>query len=152
MGEVVSFGSVARVKRSDFRDFIDDAYDALARLPFFTERATQRDLSRQILKSFREGVPLLAEAPTGTGKTLAYLIAALAAQQGEPKPVPVVIATATTLLQHQIIEEEIPKLVKAGLVGPTQAVVAKGRGRYFCAMSVTGNYAASGLRREVVQS
>ena len=135
MGEVVSFGSVARVKRSDFRDFIDDAYDALGRLPFFKERATQRDLSRQILQSFREGVPLLAEAPTGTGKTLAYLIAALAAQQGETKPIPVVIATATTLLQHQIIEEEIPKLVKAGLVGPGQAVVAKGRGRYFCAMS-----------------
>lgn len=135
MGEVVSFGSVARVKRSDFRDFIDDAYDALARLPFFKERATQRDLSRQILRSFREGVPLLAEAPTGTGKTLAYLIAALAAQHGEAKPVPVVIATATTLLQHQIIEEEIPKLIKAGLLNPAHAVVAKGRGRYFCAMS-----------------
>lgn len=135
MGEVVSFGAAARVKREDFRDFIDEAYDALARLPFFTERATQRDLSRQILQSFREGVPLMAEAPTGTGKTLSYLVAALAAQQEQPKPIPVVIATATTLLQHQIIEEEIPKLVQAGLVDSSHVVVAKGRGRYFCAMS-----------------
>ncbi len=135
MGEVVSFGAAARVKREDFRDSIDEAYEALARLPFFTERATQRDLSRQILQSFREGVPLMAEAPTGTGKTLSYLVAALAAQQGQAKPIPVVVATATTLLQHQIIEEEIPKLVKAGLVDQSQVVVAKGRGRYFCAMS-----------------
>ena len=135
MGEVVSFGAAARVKRADFRDFIDDAYDALARLPFFIERATQRDLSRQILQSFREGVPLLAEAPTGTGKTLSYLVAALGAQEGQPKPIPVVVATATTLLQHQIIEEEIPKLVHAGLVNAADVVVAKGRGRYFCAMS-----------------
>ena len=135
MGEIVSFGAAARVKREDFRDFIDEAYEALARLPFFTERASQRDLSRQILQSFREGVPLMAEAPTGTGKTISYLVAALAAQQEQPKPIPVVVATATTLLQHQIIEEEIPKLVKAGLVDTSQVVVAKGRGRYFCAMS-----------------
>jgi len=135
MGEVVSFGAAARVKREDFREFIDEAYAALARLPFFIERATQRELSRQILQSFREGVPLMAEAPTGTGKTLSYLVAALAAQQEQPKPIPVVVATATTLLQHQIIEEEIPKLVKAGLVDSSQVVVAKGRGRYFCAMS-----------------
>ncbi len=135
MGEVVSFGAVARVKRDDFREFIDEAYDALARLPFFTERASQRDLSRQILQSFREGVPLMAEAPTGTGKTLSYLVAALAAQQEQAKPIPVVVATATTLLQHQIIEEEVPKLVRAGLVDDSQVVVAKGRGRYFCAMS-----------------
>ena len=135
MGEVVSFGAAARIKREDFRDFIDDAYDALAGMPFFNERASQRDLSRQILQSFREGVPLMAEAPTGTGKTLSYLVAALAAQQEQPKPTPVVIATATTLLQHQIIEEEIPKLVSARLVDGAQVVVAKGRGRYFCAMS-----------------
>ncbi len=136
MGEVVSFGAAARVKREDFRDFIDDAYDALgARLPAFAERPAQRDLSRRILVSLRDGVPLMAEAPTGTGKTLAYLVGALAAQLEQPKPLPVVIATATTLLQHQIIEEEIPKLVRAGLVDPAQVVVAKGRGRYFCAMS-----------------
>ena len=135
MGEVLSFGAAARVKREDFRDFIDEAYDALAALPFFNERASQRDLSRQILEAYRAGVPLMAEAPTGTGKTLSYLVAALAAQQEQTKPTPVVIATATTLLQHQIIEEEIPKLVSAKLVDGSQVVVAKGRGRYFCAMS-----------------
>ena len=135
MGEVVCFGAAARVKREDFREFIDEAYDALSRLPFFTERVAQRDLSRRILQSFREGVPLMAEAPTGTGKTLSYLVAALAAQHEQPKPIPVVIATATTLLQHQIIEEEIQKLARAALVDEAQVVVAKGRGRYFCAMS-----------------
>lgn len=135
MGEVVSFGAATRVKREEFRDYVDEAYDALAQLPFFSVRATQRDLTRKILESFKAGVPLMAEAPTGTGKTLAYLVAGLAAQQGEAKAVPVVVATATTLLQHQILEEEAPKLVKAGLIDATHVVVAKGRGRYFCALS-----------------
>jgi len=137
MGEVVSFGAAVRTKKKDFKDFIDEAYDCLARLPFYMVRSTQTELSRKILTSFSNGVPLMAEAPTGTGKTLAYLVAALAAQEGQSRPMPVVVATATALLQHQIIDEEIPKLVSAGLINLDQVVVAKGRGRYFCAAAAS---------------
>lgn len=135
MGEVVYLGASRDVAES--ADFIDAAYNALEALPGFRARPGQRALSRAIFDSLVSSNPLAAEAPTGTGKTLAYLIAALAAQQARPdaEALPIVIATATVGLQHQIITGDLPKLVNAKLIGPHDAVIAKGRGRYFCSLS-----------------
>lgn len=136
MGEVVHLDA-ARRAAEPAPDFIDAAYHALEALPGFRARPGQRALSRAIYDALVKGQPLAAEAPTGTGKTLAYLIAALAAQmgRGDSEPLPIVIATATVGLQQQIITGDLPKLVQAKLIGPHDAVLAKGRGRYFCPMS-----------------
>lgn len=134
MGEVV-YLDAARDEAAPGADFIDHAYDALEALPGFRARPGQHALSRAIFDAMSAGKPLAAEAPTGTGKTLAYLVAALAARMARPEadPPPVVIATATVGLQHQILTGDLPKLVQAGLLKPNDAVIAKGRGRYFCA-------------------
>ena len=51
---------------------------ALARaLPGYEERAAQRQLAEAVARTLREGGLLLAEAGTGTGKTLAYLLPAV---------------------------------------------------------------------------
>lgn len=136
MGEVV-YLEAARAAATTPTDFIDAAYDALESLPDFNARPGQRALSRAIYEALISSRPLAAEAPTGTGKTLAYLIAALAAQMGraDQSQLPIVIATATVGLQHQIITGDLPKLVRAKLIGPHDAVIAKGRGRYFCPLS-----------------
>jgi ATP-dependent DNA helicase DinG len=114
--------------------FIDSAYERLQHaLPDFIVRDGQRLLSEDICRSFVSRVPLAAEAPTGTGKTLAYLIGALAARQGVQGVLdPIVVATATKALQAQLMLNDLPKLVAAGALTPDAFAIAKGKGNYVC--------------------
>lgn len=71
----------------------------------------------------------VVEAGTGTGKTLAYLIAALpVAIEREKK---LLVSTATVALQEQILDKDLPAL-KKHLSLPFNFALAKGRGRYLC--------------------
>lgn len=94
------------------------------------QRKAQVELSELVAGALRADLPLVAEAPTGTGKTLAYLLGGLEAQQTTKKAL--VVATATVALQEQIIKTDVPLLALAGLLNPADVVIAKGRGRYFC--------------------
>ena len=72
---------------------------------------------------------IVVEAGTGTGKTLAYLLAVLpiARQLGKR----VVVATGTVALQEQLVNRDIPNLLNS--TGWDYLVaLAKGRGRYLC--------------------
>lgn len=135
MGKVIAIKDATRVSSTDpVLTFIDECYARLAEVSSFTPRSEQKELSYQICKALVCGEPLLAEAPTGTGKTIAYLIGAIAA--GEKlrgiKDIPIVVATATVGLQTQILTGDLPRLVAAGIITSSQYVLAKGRGRYFC--------------------
>ncbi len=69
---------------------------------------------------------LAVEAGTGTGKSLGYLVPALAAGRR-----PVMVATRTKQLQRQLLEEDLPRAM--GILGvPLRGVVAKGRANYLC--------------------
>jgi len=89
---------------------------------------------------------LLVQAGTGTGKSLAYLVPALASGRR------VVVATATKALQAQLVDKDLPRLVKAltPVLGrtPTYAL-AKGRGNYLCLQQVHGG---PGAREEEPES
>jgi ATP-dependent DNA helicase DinG len=95
--------------------------------PGFEPRAGQLDLARQVLDTLSQGGVLLAEAGTGTGKTLAYLAAAVVAGQR------VVVSTATRNLQDQIVRKDVPSLERA-LGGRLDAAVLKGRQNYLCTL------------------
>lgn len=69
------------------------------------------------------------EAGTGTGKTIAYLIAVIPIARALGKQV--VIATATVALQEQLLFKDIPELQTNSELSFTTAL-AKGRGRYVC--------------------
>ncbi len=69
------------------------------------------------------------EAGTGTGKTLAYLLAALPVAKAKGKRL--VIATATIALQEQVLLQDLPTL-KAHSGLDFDYALAKGRGRYVC--------------------
>src|SRR3712207_6019596 len=75
-----------------------------------------------------DGVHLLVQAGTGTGKSLAYLVPALL------HPDRVVVATATLALQHQLVERDLPRLVEAvaDSGADTSYAVLKGRSNYAC--------------------
>src|SRR5262249_3324887 len=94
-------------------------------LPAYEERPSQRRLSEAVEATLREGGLLLAEAGTGTGKTLAYLLPA--AELGRR----VVVSTGTKNLQEQLVQKDIPLLAKA-LGRDLSVAVMKGRGNYLC--------------------
>ncbi|WP_297794015.1 ATP-dependent DNA helicase DinG [uncultured Marinobacter sp.] len=71
----------------------------------------------------------VVEAGTGTGKTLAYLIAAIPVAKALGKTL--VISTATVALQDQIVHKDLPDLKKHSKMDFTWTL-AKGRGRYLC--------------------
>lgn len=139
MGKVIPIVSV-RVEASDpVLQYIDECYSRLAQhIPNFRVRSDQVLMSKEACKAMLANEPLAIEAPTGTGKTLAYLIGALAASEKlrTSKEIPIVIATATVGLQSQILQGDLPMLVKAKVIpSERQYTIAKGRSRYFCVKS-----------------
>lgn len=95
----------------------------------FEHRSQQVQVLKAVSENFSKGNHLLVEAGTGTGKSLAYLIpsAYWALQNGER----VVISTNTIALQDQLIQKDIPDMVKALDLNLNTAVL-KGRGNYLC--------------------
>ena len=80
---------------------------------------------RRSRASSSDGGVLLAEAGTGTGKTLAYLVPAILSRQR------VLVSTGTKNLQEQIYFKDIPALREA-LGVPFTATYMKGRANYLC--------------------
>jgi ATP-dependent DNA helicase DinG len=99
---------------------------ALARaVAEFEPREGQIEMASAIARAFEDGGVLLAEAGTGTGKTLAYLVPAILSRQR------VLISTGTKNLQEQIYFKDIPALRDA-LGIPFTATYMKGRANYLC--------------------
>lgn len=69
------------------------------------------------------------EAPTGTGKSMAYLIAGLEVARFQKKRL--LIATATVALQEQLVQRDIPQYLRLNGI-EAKVALAKGRGRYLC--------------------
>ena len=91
----------------------------------FEHRAAQQEMAQAVHDSLSSGVPLLAEAGTGTGKTWAYLIPSILSGKK------VVVSTGTKTLQDQILDRDIPLLQR--LIAPQlHAVCLKGRRNYLC--------------------
>src|SRR6185436_3501560 len=99
---------------------------ALARaMPDFEPRAGQAEMAAAVAEVFENGGMLLAEAGTGTGKTLAYLVPAILRRER------VLVSTGTKNLQEQIFFKDIPALREA-LGIPFSATYMKGRANYLC--------------------
>ena len=92
-------------------------------------RDGQVKMSEAITRAFEEKRHLIVEAGTGTGKTLAYLIPAIASALKTRKRV--VISTGTKNLQEQLMEKDIPFLQKI-LPKKFSAAYMKGRSNYAC--------------------
>lgn len=97
-------------------------------LPGWEARPQQLELAKQIARSLEEDRPLVVEAGTGTGKSLAYLVpAALWATANQAK---VAVSTYTRALQGQLLASDLPLLAAGGLAA-TWAVL-QGRNNYLC--------------------
>jgi ATP-dependent DNA helicase DinG len=106
------------------RAFADDGRLAQA-LPHFEPRPGQRAMAAAVAATLDDGGVLLAEAGTGTGKTMAYLVPAILSGHR------VLVSTGTKNLQEQILDKDVPVLREA-LGIPFTATCMKGRGNYLC--------------------
>ena len=110
----------------------------------YEPREGQRAMAAAVADVIEHGGTLIAEAGTGTGKTLAYLIPAILSGQR------VLVSTGTKNLQEQIFFKDIPVL-RETLGKPFSATLMKGRSNYLCLHrfetyrdGVEGNTSAAG--------
>lgn len=102
---------------------------AAADLPGHEDRPEQLAMAEAVASAIRRQRHLVVQAGTGTGKSLAYLVPALALGTR------VVVATATKALQDQLAHRDLPRLSRS-LGVRFQFSVLKGRSNYVCAQRV----------------
>ncbi len=102
---------------------------ALSKAAHFEYRREQQELAVAFAEALEQERSIVAEAGTGVGKSLAYLVpAVMMAHQTRRKAV---VSTHTINLQEQLVHKDIPLLRKI-LPFDFQAVLLKGRGNYLC--------------------
>jgi ATP-dependent DNA helicase DinG len=94
-------------------------------LPGYEYRPAQLRMALAVQAAIDAGEVLLAEAGTGTGKTLAYLAPAILSGRKT------VVATGTKTLQEQLFTKDVP-LLAAALPVTFAASLMKGRSNYLC--------------------
>lgn len=146
--KIVPDNSIAGLDSSAFGHNIDDGEDCSSYiLPeqaitnFFNElprdkfeiRNEQITMSEKVATAFNEHQVLLAEAGTGTGKSMAYLVPSALFSLGSEQQV--IVSTNTINLQEQLLHKDIP-LLRAELKKQRsldfQTAVLKGRANYLC--------------------
>ena len=114
-------------------------------LPDYEFRPTQLKMALSVLEAIQNGHALCAEAGTGTGKTLAYLIPAIASRKRA------IISTATRNLQEQLFSKDIPFL-KKHLFPDMKVSYMKGRQNYLCLKKLQEMGLQHSQSREYVQT
>ncbi|MEV5830063.1 ATP-dependent DNA helicase [Spirillospora sp. NPDC052242] len=97
------------------------------------ERPGQTKMAEAVRKAIESGEHVAAQAGTGTGKSLAYLVPAI--RHAVEKQTTVVVSTATIALQRQLVDRDLPRLAEA--LGPLlgtelRFAILKGRRNYLC--------------------
>jgi len=98
-----------------------------------TRRPGQVEMAEAVAQAFATGEHLAVQAGTGTGKSLAYLVPAIARALTEESPV--VVSTATIALQRQLVDRDLPRLADAladVLPRRPRFALLKGRRNYLC--------------------
>ncbi len=109
----------------DARDHLGDGSPLRDVLATFRPRTEQIALADAVAATFSGDGHLIAEAGTGVGKSLSYLVPAAFAGR------PVVVSTYTRALQDQLLASDVP-LARAATGMPLVAAVVKGRANYLC--------------------
>jgi len=95
----------------------------------YEHRPQQQTMALAVARQLLAGQSLCVEAPTGVGKTFAYLVPAILHALGGAGPV--VVSTHTISLQEQLLKKDVPVL--SALLGVEfTAALAKGRSNYVC--------------------
>ena len=124
----------------------------LSKSPDFEYRAEQQEMAVEVAEALDRESPLVIEAGTGVGKSLAYLIPAIEYALDHDRTA--VISTHTINLQEQLMGKDIP-IVQKLLDRDFEAALLKGRGNYLCplrlrrAMDQVGDLFTTSEREEM---
>lgn len=119
-------------------DYLDEVFGPQGalhrRFPGYQARQGQIDTARAVDAALRSQGHLLAEAGTGTGKTLAYAVPAIwhvlqGRQQGDERSA--VLVTANIALQEQLVKKDLPLLAEI-LPWSFEYALLKGKSNYLC--------------------
>ncbi len=94
----------------NIKNIFRDEESVKQKTPFYRYRESQETLALRVGQSFKNKIHSLIQAPTGTGKTLGYLIPSALFALSEQKQV--LVATGTKTLQHQAVSKDVPQLRK----------------------------------------
>ena len=109
---------------------LDQAFARLERLePGFEHREGQREMAALWSEALDQGGILAVEAPTGIGKSLAYLLPAILLRARGSGPI--LVSTHTKTLQDQLLTRDVPLALRAAGI-PLRVVTLKGRQAYLC--------------------
>ena len=106
-----------------------------------TPRSGQQAMVEAVAASLGSGQHLLVQAGTGTGKSLGYLVPAVA--HAVRSRTPVVVSTATLALQAQIVDRDLPRVVEALAPRLGRRItwqLVKGRSNYLCRHKLGGGF------------
>jgi ATP-dependent DNA helicase DinG len=95
----------------------------------YEHRPQQVQMLEAVAAAFNDNATLTVEAGTGTGKSLAYLLPAIAWSLLNRERI--IVSTHTINLQEQLISKDLPFLTAQPGLECTAALV-KGRGNYLC--------------------
>lgn len=93
-------------------------------------RSSQEKMAKKVLEAITQEKEVCIEAPTGTGKSLAYLIPGILTAQKTGAPV--VVSTHSKALQDQLMEKDIPLTAQLLSESPVKATIVKGQENYLC--------------------
>jgi ATP-dependent DNA helicase DinG len=98
----------------------------------YEARSQQLAMAKQVAQAVADGMPLIMEAGTGTGKSLAYLAGGLAAGAR------IIVSTSSKALQGQLVHKDLPLLAKALALAQQRLdfTLAKGKSNYLCLLKV----------------
>lgn len=106
-------------------------------MPDFVVRFAQNKMIAQVSNTLAQtsSKPIACiEAPTGTGKTVSYLLSGIPVAKAHDKTL--IVSTATVALQEQLVNKDLPDIQKYSRLDFSFALI-KGRGRYACIRNLT---------------
>ncbi len=131
-GPKSSEGQTAMISTEEIVNFFEEDGALASQFGLYEKREAQIDMAAAIARAFNQGELLVAEAGTGTGKSMAYLLPAIKwAMRNESADGRVIVSTNTKNLQEQLFFKDLP-ILHSILKDNFKAVLLKGKGNYLC--------------------
>lgn len=106
--------------------------------PHYQFRESQFTFAQKVGQAFKNNIHALIQAPTGTGKTLGYLLPSMLFAKSEKKQV--LVATGTKALQTQAMDKDVPKVLELlNLKEELKVVELIGSNNHLCELKFRGS-------------